>query len=502
MNQASFVFDANRCTGCGACRLACTIENALAPDVSWRRIETFNARHHPIAPVFHLALACNHCADAACMNACPALAYRRDAPTGAVLLDGDTCIGCGYCAWACPYDAPVFDESTGVMTKCTWCADRLRAGLKPACATHCPTGALDYAEVAPGGRVHAVEGLPATALDPSLHVIPLKPGRTQPEMAELPAIRGPALQPAAQDFSPAGAALPAGAAPKGCATGDETSAAPSVQISLRHEWPLAVFTLAAAALVGVAAGAAAGHREIHPWAFAIAGAAAMAFGSAHLGRKDRAWRAILNVRRSWLSREVATLSLFFAIATLWLWLAPENRALGWTAVIIGFLGLFAADQLYGVLPAGPGHGYSASVVWTGILMMTIASDERELAVIIGLVRLAMFARQRWNSVTQGRPLGPALAGARAGLTLAALASLFVRGLPGGWVASFVLALGGDAVDRCQYYMELERETPRRQMGLALARRIAKSGRGVRLQADRRLAARPGQRAGEASLHDL
>jgi hypothetical protein len=69
-------------------------------------------------------------------------------------------------------------------------------------------------------------------------------------------------------------------------------------------------------------------------------------------------------------------------------------------------------------------------------------------------------------------LGSALAGARAGLTLAALALLFVPWLPGGWIAAFVLALGGDAVDRCQYYMELERETPRRQMDLALARRLA------------------------------
>jgi Fe-S-cluster-containing dehydrogenase component/DMSO reductase anchor subunit len=426
--------------------VACTIENQLAPDVSWRRVETFNPRRHPIAPVFHLSIACNHCADAACMNACPALAYRRDAPTSAVLLDGDSCIGCGYCAWACPYDAPVFDESAGVMTKCTWCADRLRAGLKPACATHCPTGALDFTAIAPGERVQALEGLPATALDPRLHVIPLLPGRTQPEMQHTDA---------AQDFSPAPSAEPR---------------APDAQISLRHEWPLAAFTLAAASLVGLVAGAATGVRGIPAWACAIAAAAAMALSSAHLGRPLRAWRALLNVRRSWLSREVAALSLFSAVTTLWLWLAPESRVPGWTAAAIGFAGLFAADQLYGVLPSGPGHGHSASVMWTGILLATIATGERELAVIVGLAKLAVFARLRWIAVAKGRPSHPLLVIARAGLTLAAIVSLLAPAFPGGWVASFALALGGDAVDRCLYYMELERETPRRQMDQALAAR--------------------------------
>jgi anaerobic dimethyl sulfoxide reductase subunit B (iron-sulfur subunit) len=102
MPAGSFVFDANRCTGCGACRVACTLENRLPPAVSWRRIDTFNARRHPAAPVFHLSIACNHCATAACMQACPALAYRRDRRTEAVLIDSSRCIGCGYCAWACP----------------------------------------------------------------------------------------------------------------------------------------------------------------------------------------------------------------------------------------------------------------------------------------------------------------------------------------------------------------------------------------------------------------
>ncbi len=86
----AFVFDPNRCTGCQACELACSIENELGPDRSWRGVVTFNEEAFPGIPLFHLSLACNHCAEPACMNTCPALAYHRDEETGAVLVDVDT----------------------------------------------------------------------------------------------------------------------------------------------------------------------------------------------------------------------------------------------------------------------------------------------------------------------------------------------------------------------------------------------------------------------------
>jgi len=441
---ASFVFDANRCTGCGACRVACTIENGLAPEASWRRVDTFNPRRHPLAPLFHLSLACNHCADAACMSACPALAYARDAGTGAVLIDGAKCIGCGYCSWACPYDAPVVDEQAGVMTKCTWCAERLRAGLKPACAAHCPTGALDFAEVPERERVLAIEGLPQTALRPALHVVPLAPGRRQPEMTA-----GEVAHPVA--------ALPP-------SPGES-------DISLKKEWPLAAFTLSAAGLVAAFNAAHAGALAIDAWAFAAAAAAASGLASAHLGRRTRAWRAMLNVRRSWLSREIVALSGFFGLATLWLVFAPGQHALGAAIALVGFAGLFAADAVYAVLPSGPGYRHSASVLWTGLLFAALAGGEPEIGVLVGAAKLYLYVARKRRFAAADRPLRPVMSVLRGGVGLVLPFALWTMG-PAAYAAAAALVVFGEVVDRVEYYLELERESPRRQMALALERRLA------------------------------
>jgi Fe-S-cluster-containing dehydrogenase component len=70
-----------------------------------------------------------------------------------VLVDYDKCIGCKYCAWACPYGARELDEERQVMTKCTLCVDRIYdeamapEDRKPACVKACPTGARLFGDV-------------------------------------------------------------------------------------------------------------------------------------------------------------------------------------------------------------------------------------------------------------------------------------------------------------------------------------------------------------------
>ena len=90
--------------------------------------------------------ACNHCANPACLAACPTspkAITKRDSD-GIVLIDQDLCIGCKYCIWACPYGAPQFNAVTEKVEKCTLCVHRVTEGLQPSCVTTCVGEALEF----------------------------------------------------------------------------------------------------------------------------------------------------------------------------------------------------------------------------------------------------------------------------------------------------------------------------------------------------------------------
>ena len=141
MSCAGFSLDLGRCVGCGACVLACRMENGWAADAPWRRVIPLNLERHPGGPTYHISAACHHCEEPACLRACPSAAYEQR-PDGAVILVGDRCLGCRYCEMACPFGAPAFDEAVGVMMKCDFCHERVDRGLSPVCVAACPTGAL------------------------------------------------------------------------------------------------------------------------------------------------------------------------------------------------------------------------------------------------------------------------------------------------------------------------------------------------------------------------
>ena len=171
--QIGFLYDQTKCIGCKACMGACKLTNNWEPEVEWRRVLSKGTGTAKI----NLSMSCNHCANPACVSVCPVGAYRKRPEDGIVVQDKEKCIGCGYCRYACPYQAPQFSEETGRISKCHFCYKRQDAGLQPACVEACPMKALCYGEMAElrrtAGGILQASGLPDPALtNPSLIIIP------------------------------------------------------------------------------------------------------------------------------------------------------------------------------------------------------------------------------------------------------------------------------------------------------------------------------------------
>lgn len=136
--RLGMVIDAARCIHCAACIVACKAENAVPDGHSRNRVTEIEDGAFPQVRVVMTPLQCMQCEDAPCVRVCPTGASYRDS-NGVVLVNSDDCIGCRYCIEACPYEARYFDETSGTVDKCTFCAHRVAQGIEPACVATCPT---------------------------------------------------------------------------------------------------------------------------------------------------------------------------------------------------------------------------------------------------------------------------------------------------------------------------------------------------------------------------
>lgn len=143
----AFVIEQDRCIGCEACMVACSVENNV-PRGKYRNwvINTPISGKFPDLEQEYIPGNCLHCDDPPCVTACPTGAsYTRE--DGLVLIDADICIGCRYCIAACPYGARYRNDELGVVDKCSACVHRLDAGRPPACVETCIGGSRHFGDL-------------------------------------------------------------------------------------------------------------------------------------------------------------------------------------------------------------------------------------------------------------------------------------------------------------------------------------------------------------------
>jgi Fe-S-cluster-containing dehydrogenase component/DMSO reductase anchor subunit len=141
--QYRFHFDATACVGCHCCEVACNELQNNSAEVKWRRVGEMEGGVFPNVSQLFNSMSCNHCIDPECLRGCPTNSYVKFENNGIVWHDDDSCIGCQYCTWNCPYEVPVMNYDRGIVTKCDMCHEKLAVSETPACVQACPAGAIE-----------------------------------------------------------------------------------------------------------------------------------------------------------------------------------------------------------------------------------------------------------------------------------------------------------------------------------------------------------------------
>jgi len=196
-------------------------------------------------------------------------------------------------------------------------------------------------------------------------------------------------------------------------------------------------------------------------AVALAGGAS---STLHLGRKLRAWRAVLNFRGSWLSREVVFYSAFVAVSVASILLLPGSRVAWGAALVLGLACLYSIDRVYDfVRPTGSVALHSADTLLTGLFVAAVIAVNPLPAAVLGTVKALLYSIRRIRTVGEGSTARPWVGAARIGFGFVLPAVLAFADATAWYAGILVCVAVGEAVDRCEYYSELVVPTPRKQI---------------------------------------
>lgn len=154
MNQATFIVDLARCTGCQACQIACKDRAGLPDNLEWLRVDATEGGKYPHPTLTYRVTHCFHCDQPPCAAACPVEAISRE-ESGLVTIDASECTGCEACVDACPFGATVMLPE-GVAGRCDGCWDEVARGWEPTCVRACPMRALAYSADSRSAVVNAL----------------------------------------------------------------------------------------------------------------------------------------------------------------------------------------------------------------------------------------------------------------------------------------------------------------------------------------------------------
>jgi formate dehydrogenase iron-sulfur subunit len=324
--QYAFEVDLDACTGCKACVSACHSLNGLDEQEMWRSVGLLVGGTVSLPVIQHVTTACHHCIEPACMEGCPVNAYEKDSVTGIVRHLDDQCIGCQYCILKCPYDVPKYHPRKGIVRKCDMCSDRLAVGEAPACAAACPNHAIririvDTRQVIEDSETKLfLPGAPDPDYTlPTTHyktnrvfprnTLPVDYLQAAPQKAHLPLVVMLVL------------------------TQLSVGAFVAAEIIQRWDRDRELMTL----------------RPLHALIALGLGFIALAASVLHLGRPLYAFRAIIGLRTSWLSREIVAFGLFALLATAQsaaLWSGVATGSLGALTGATGLIAVFCSAMIY------------------------------------------------------------------------------------------------------------------------------------------------------------